>query len=66
MMSVNETACVATVHVQISPPFFGWMAQFGNRMRVLSPDSAAKNIQSTPETSLRIQSYNMEGNSNGN
>ena len=42
MMSVNETTCVATVHVQISPPFFGWMAQFGNRMRVLLPDSAAK------------------------
>lgn len=42
MMSVNDTTCAATVHVQISPPFFGWLAQFGNRMRVLSPDSVAK------------------------
>lgn len=37
MMSVNETTCAATVHVQISPPFFGWLAQFGNRMQVISP-----------------------------
>ena len=38
MMRVNDTTCAATVHVQISPTFFGWLAQFGNRMRVLSPD----------------------------
>ena len=37
MMPVNETACVATVHVQISPTFFGWLAQFGNKMHVISP-----------------------------
>jgi hypothetical protein len=37
MMSVNDTTCAATVHVQISPPFFGWLAQFGNRMQVISP-----------------------------
>ncbi len=39
MMAVNETTCAATVHVQISPTFFGWMAQFGGSMRVISPDS---------------------------
>ena len=38
MMKVNDTTCAATVHAQISPTFFGWLAQFGNRMRVLSPD----------------------------
>ena len=37
MMSVNETTCAATVHVQISPPFFGWLAQFGNKMHIISP-----------------------------
>ena len=37
MMKVNETTCVATVHVQISPTFFGWLAQFGEKMQVLSP-----------------------------
>lgn len=39
MMSVNDTTCAATVHVQISPPFFGWRAQFGNRIQVISPPS---------------------------
>ena len=39
MMSVNDTTCAATVHVQISPPFFGWLAQFGSKMRIISPDT---------------------------
>ena len=38
MMSINDTTCAATVHVQISPTFFGWLAQFGNKMRIISPD----------------------------
>ena len=42
MMKVNDTTCAATVHVQISPTFFGWLAQFGNRMRVLSPDNVVE------------------------
>ena len=42
MMRVNDTTCAATVHVQISPPFFGWLAQFENRMRIISPDTVIK------------------------
>lgn len=38
VMPVNENTCAATVHVQISPTFFGWLAQFGNKMRIISPD----------------------------
>ncbi len=30
--------CIATVKVQISPVFWGWLFQFGNQMRILSPD----------------------------
>lgn len=37
MMTVNEYTCAATVHVQISPTFFGWLAQFGNKMHIISP-----------------------------
>lgn len=37
MMAVNETTCAATIHVQISPTFFGWLAQFAEKMRVISP-----------------------------
>ena len=37
MMRVNDTTCAASVHVQISPTFFGWLAQFGEKMKILSP-----------------------------
>ncbi len=39
MMPVNDTTCAATVHVLISPTFFGWLAQFADKMRIISPDS---------------------------
>lgn len=38
MVLIDETICEATLHVQISPTFFGWLAQFGRKMRVVSPD----------------------------
>ena len=37
MTMVNDNTCMATVYVQISPTFFGWLAQFGNKMHVISP-----------------------------
>ncbi len=39
MMSVNETTCAATVHVQVSPTFFGWLAQFADQLKIISPDN---------------------------
>ena len=39
MMAVNDDTCEATVHVQISPMFFGWLAQFAGKMKIISPDS---------------------------
>ena len=38
MIRANEHKCVATVRVQISPTFWGWLFQFGKQMRILSPD----------------------------
>ncbi|MBE6993768.1 MAG: WYL domain-containing protein [Ruminococcaceae bacterium] len=50
MMPVNDDSLAATVHVQISPTFFGWLAQFGGRMQVISPAKVVrqykKHIQS--------------------
>lgn len=34
--SANERL-LATVDVQVSPPFFGWLAQFSDKMRIVSP-----------------------------
>ncbi len=39
MMAVSDTSCAATVYVQVSPTFFGWLAQFGNKMQVISPNT---------------------------
>ena len=35
--AVNETTCEGKVRVQISPTFLGWLAQFGENMRVAEP-----------------------------
>ena len=39
MIRSSENKCVATVKVQISPVFWGWLFQFAGQMKVLSPDS---------------------------
>lgn len=38
MMRCGEHKCVATVKVQISPVFWGWLFQFAGEMKLLSPD----------------------------
>ncbi len=38
MVRINENSCVASVKVQISPTFWGWLFQFGKQMTVLSPE----------------------------
>ena len=38
MMKVDENTCAATVQVRVSPTFFGWIAQFAEKMRIISPD----------------------------
>ena len=38
MMRVGEHKCVATVKVQLSPVFWGWLTQFAGQMRVISPE----------------------------
>lgn len=39
MMSAGDESYVATVKVQLSPTFWGWLFQFGNKMKVISPDT---------------------------
>jgi len=38
MIRLNDTTCVATVKVQISPTFWGWLFQFGDMMQITSPN----------------------------
>ena len=39
MIPIGEEECAATVMVQNSPTFWGWIFQFGNLMRIISPDT---------------------------
>lgn len=38
MMTTSDAKCIASVKVQISPVFWGWLFQFAGQMRVISPD----------------------------
>ena len=38
MRTVDDTTCEATVQVRVSPTFFGWLAQFGGKMRIMAPE----------------------------
>ena len=42
IISVGEDKCTATVMVQLSPTFWGWVFQFGNMMRIISPDAVVE------------------------
>ncbi len=41
MMPVNDIICATMVHALISPTFFDWLAQFGSKMQILSPNHVA-------------------------
>ncbi len=38
MEPADESTCSAVVKVQVSPTFFGWLAQFGEKMQIISPE----------------------------
>ena len=42
MMRSGENKCIATVKVQTSPTFWGWLFQFAGLMKVISPDEVIK------------------------
>lgn len=39
MMSTSGSKCIASVKVQISPVFWGWLFQFAGQMNILSPSN---------------------------
>lgn len=42
MMATSESKCIASVKVQISPVFWGWLFQFAGEMNILSPQPLAQ------------------------
>ncbi len=49
MRRISENTCVATVEVQISPTFWGWLFQFAGKMQILSPYSIREAYQKQAE-----------------
>ena len=48
MMRSGENKCIATVKVQISPTFWGWLFQFAGLMKVISPDVVIEEYKNKP------------------
>ncbi len=45
IIRLNKSACVATVNIQISPTFWGWIFQFAGKMIITSPESAMEKFK---------------------
>ena len=45
MIRSGENKCIATVKVQISPVFWGWLFQFADQMRIISPEPIIQQYQ---------------------
>lgn len=50
MIDAGMNKCIATLQVQVSPTFWGWLFQFGDQMRILSPDSAISEYRRLSES----------------
>lgn len=46
IVRVDNQHCEATVHIQISPTFWGWLFQFGNLMKITAPDDMIEEYRS--------------------
>ena len=38
IVRTSPEKCVASVQLQVSPTFWGWIFQFGKKMKILSPE----------------------------
>ena len=53
---LDGTAFVVSAPVRVSPPFFGWVFQFGGRVKILAPDDVREQML------LLLESYRAAGN----
>ena len=58
MIRSGDDKCVATVRVQLSPVFWGWLFQFGRQMVVISPTEVAEKYKSQINQLTDIDSSN--------
>ncbi len=51
---IGNDGCVATLRVQLSPTFWGWLFQFGDQVKILSPGAAIDEHKKRVEILLGI------------
>ena len=52
MLPCDEEHFIITVPVEISPPFFAWIATFGRRVKILSPEPVVEKMRDFLQRSL--------------
>ena len=55
MMNTSDTKCIASVKVQISPVFWGWLFQFAGQMDIISPAYIQREYQARALSIVRVQ-----------
>ncbi len=59
MFPVDNEHFIITVPVEISPPFFAWIATFGRRVKILSPEPVVEKMREFLQKSMDM--YKDEG-----
>lgn len=59
MIPDDETHFLVTVPVEVSPPFFAWIATFGRKIKILGPDSVIKEMREFLQESMDM--YKNDG-----
>ena len=60
MMTDDDKHFTFTQSVELSPPFFAWVATFGHSIKILSPDDAVKGMRDFLKDSMDM--YKNDGN----
>ena len=60
MVRISEGKCVASVDVQVSPTFWGWIFQFVGEMGIISPESLANDYKARCEEVINEKHPDLE------
>ena len=59
MIPCDDSHFIITVPIEISPPFFAWIATFGRRVKILSPEPVVEKMRDFLQRSMDM--YKEEG-----
>lgn len=55
MMTTSDSKCIASIKVQVSPVFWGWLFQFAGQMDIISPSNLQHEYQTRALNVARVQ-----------